>query len=75
MLAMDVVGGGIWEFVNNTDRPAFLERELVGLGVDGYWQVRVRDCASGTVPIHTFLLYIYGYYDLEKRGKQRMKLT
>jgi hypothetical protein len=36
MLAADVVGGGIWEFVNNMDGPAFLERELVGLGVDGY---------------------------------------
>ena len=30
MLAADVVRGGIW------DRSAFLERELVGLGVDGY---------------------------------------
>ena len=30
------VGGGIREFVNDTDGPAFLERELVGLGVDGY---------------------------------------
>ena len=37
MLAADVVGGCIWEFLNNTDGPAFLERELVGLGVDGYW--------------------------------------
>ena len=36
MLAVDVVGDGIREFVNNTDGPAFLERELVGLGVDGY---------------------------------------
>ena len=36
------VGGGrgrvgIREFVNNMDEPVFLERELVGLGVDGYW--------------------------------------
>ena len=31
------MGVGIREFVNDTDRPAFLERELVGLGVDGYW--------------------------------------
>ena len=30
-----MVGGGIWEFVNDTDGPAFLERELMGLGVDG----------------------------------------
>ena len=36
MLVVDVVGGGIREIINNTDRPAFLERELVGLGVDGY---------------------------------------
>ena len=36
MLAVDMVGVGIWEFVNNTDGPAFLERELMGLGVDGY---------------------------------------
>ena len=31
------IGGGHgWEFVNDMDRPAFPERELVGLGVDGY---------------------------------------
>ena len=36
MLAADVVGGSIWEFMYNADRPAFLEQELVGLGVDGY---------------------------------------
>ena len=28
--------GGIREFMNNVDGSAFLERELVGLGVDGY---------------------------------------
>ena len=27
-----MVGGGIREFMNNVDGPAFLERELVGLG-------------------------------------------
>ena len=53
-LTADMIGGGIRELVNDTDRPAFLERELVGLGVDGYQQVRVRDRASGPVPIHTF---------------------
>ena len=31
-----MVGGGIREFMNSADRPAFLERELAGLGVDGY---------------------------------------
>ena len=28
--------GGIREFVNDANEPAFLERELMGLGVDGY---------------------------------------
>ena len=37
ILVVDMAGGGIWKFVNDMDRPAFLERELVGLGVDGYW--------------------------------------
>jgi hypothetical protein len=32
-----MVGGGIREFVNDTDGPAFLEKELMGFGVDGYW--------------------------------------
>ena len=36
ILSADRLGGGIWEFVNDTDGPAFLERELMGLGVDGY---------------------------------------
>ena len=36
-LVADMVGGGIREFVSDTDRPALLERELMGLGVDGYW--------------------------------------
>ena len=35
-LAADMVDGGIWEFVNVTDGPAFLERELMRSGVDGY---------------------------------------
>ena len=36
MLAADVVGGSVRKFVYDTYGPAFLERELVGLGVDGY---------------------------------------
>ena len=36
MFAADVVWGSIREFMYNADGPAFLERELVGLGVDGY---------------------------------------
>ena len=37
VLVVDVIRGGIREFVDDTDGPAFLERELVGLGVDRYW--------------------------------------
>ena len=36
-LAMDVVWGGVRQFVYDTDRPAFLERVLVGLSVDSNW--------------------------------------
>ena len=35
-LAVGMIGGGIREIVNDTDRPSFLERELTGLGLDGY---------------------------------------
>ena len=47
-----MVRGDIRKFVNNTDRPAFLERELMGFGVDGYLLVRVDDHTSGPVPIY-----------------------
>ena len=33
-LAVDMVRGGIQEFVNDTNGPAFLEREVMGLDVD-----------------------------------------
>ena len=31
-----MVRGGIQEFVKDTDGPAFLEKDVIGLGVDGY---------------------------------------
>jgi len=34
---VNVVSGGIREFVDVRDETAFLERELVGLSVVGYW--------------------------------------
>ena len=36
-LAADLVWGGVWQFVIDTDRPAFLERDLVGLCVNDNW--------------------------------------
>ena len=45
-LVVDKLGGGIREFVNDADRPAFLERELMGFGVDGseFTTVKVTRC-------------------------------
>ena len=34
--------GGVWQFAYHTNRPAFLERDLQGLGVNGNWQVWVQ---------------------------------
>ena len=36
-LAADVIWGGGWQFVYDTDRPAFWERDLVGFCVDSNW--------------------------------------
>ena len=46
MLAADVVGGGVRKFVYDTDGPAFLERELVGLGTgrSEFVTVQVERC-------------------------------
>ena len=35
-LAADMLADGIRKFMNDIDGPAFLEMELMGLGVDGY---------------------------------------
>ena len=43
--------------MNDTDGPAFLERELVGLGVDEYRKARVHDRAGGSFQV--FLLDQY----------------
>ena len=34
-LSADMVGDGVREFVNDGDEPAFLERELMRIGVNG----------------------------------------
>ena len=54
MLKVDVVGGVSGSFVNNTNTPAFRERKLVGLGVNGYREVRFHDHARGMVPNNMF---------------------
>ena len=52
-LVANVVRGGIWQFVYDTNRPTFLERVLVGLGVNENWQVWVRYCGGEATSIHT----------------------
>ena len=52
-LVTDVVWGGVGYFVYDANRPAFLERDLVGLSVDGNWQVWVHYRGGELVPIHT----------------------
>ena len=46
ILAADMVEGGIWEFVNNTDRSAFLERDWVWMGISRseFTTVQVERC-------------------------------
>ena len=51
-LAENVVRSGIWQFVNDTNRLAFLERDLVGLCVNVNWQVWVQYYSGETVSIH-----------------------
>ena len=36
-LAVDMVRGGIREFVYDADRSTFLKSDLMGFGVDRYW--------------------------------------
>ena len=48
-LVANVVRGGIWQFVYDTNRPTFLERVLVGLGVNENWQVWVQYCSVKAV--------------------------
>ena len=64
---------GIQEIMNNADGPVFLERELVGLGVDGNRQVRVRDRASGPVPIHTFRGHLTCFPNVKSNMTKRIK--
>ena len=46
ILAVGMVGGSIWEFVFDTDGPAFLERELMGTSRSDFTTVQVEWCPS-----------------------------
>ena len=51
--------------IAGTNRPAFLERDLVGLSVDGNWQIWVRYCAGEPVPIHMVGKRATGFSNVE----------
>ena len=51
-LAVDMVRGGIREFVNDTDGPAFLESQLMGLAMDGTVGQSARTCQLTGAHIH-----------------------
>ena len=51
--------------MNDTDRPAFLERDLVGLSVDSNWQVWVRYHGGELVPIHAVRKGVMGFSNVE----------
>jgi hypothetical protein len=46
--------GGTREFMNDMDRPDFLERELVELAMDGEGRSELTTYASGSVSNYTF---------------------
>ena len=49
----------------DTNRPAFLERDLVGLSVDSNWQVCVQYSGGEPVSIHTVGKGAMGFSNVE----------
>ena len=44
--------GGVWQFVYDTNKPTFLEGDLVGLCVNGNWQIWVRYSVGESVHLY-----------------------
>ena len=65
-LVVNVASSGVWQFVYDTNRPAFLERDLVGLCVSGNCQVWVRYCGGETVTIHRVRKGTHGFLQCKK---------
>ena len=64
-LAVNVVRGGIWQFVNDTLQTSKLEGDLMGLCVNGNWQIWVRCCGGETVSVHTVGKGTVGFSDVK----------
>ena len=74
-LAVNVVRVGVWQFVYDTSRPAFLEKDLVGLGVNGNWQVWVQYCGGEAVSIHMVRKGTVGFSNVKSITFSTLKLV
>ena len=74
-LATNAVRGGIWQFVYDTNRPEFLEKDLAGLGENGNWQVWVRYCGGEVVSIHTVRKGTAGFSNVKSITYSMLKLV
>ena len=69
------VRGGVWQFVYDTNRPAFPERDLLGLGVNGNWQVWVQYHGGEVMSIHTVRKGTAGFSNVKSITYSTLKLV
>ena len=70
-----MVRGGVWQFVYDINRPAFLERDLVELGVNGNWQVWVQYCGGDAVSIQIVRKGTVGFSNVKSIIYSTLKLV
>ena len=74
-LAVNVVRGGAWQFVYDTNRPAFLERDQVGFSVNGNSYVWVRYCGGEVVSIHMVRKEMAGFSNVKSITFNTLKVV
>ena len=74
-LVANVVKGGVWQFVYDTNRPAFLERDLVELCVNGNWHILIRYSGDEMVCIHTVDMETAGFSNIKSITLSTLKLV
>ena len=65
----------MWQFVYDTNRPAFLERDLVGVGMNGHWKVWVRFGGGEAVSIHAVRKGTVGFSNVKSITYSTLKLV
>ena len=70
-----MVRGGVWQFVYDTNRPAFFEGDMVGLCVNGNWQIWVLYCGGEMVSIHTVGNEMAGFSIVKSITLRTLKLV